>query len=102
MDKVEALIDEFCKSHIEPNKDVNPSWKYLYIHAEQCKLCAGVVRAYASEDEARIEKANKAFTDYHFRNADETVNVLDDYYFEDVFKRWTSYVFDDQPLNVNF
>ena len=40
--------------------------------------------------------------DHYFRMADETVNVLDDYYYEDVFTRWTSYVFDDQPLNVNF
>ena len=102
MDKVIALVDEFKKSHIEPNKDTNPSWKYLYIHTEQCKICAEVVRAYAKGDEEQIKKACDAFTDYHFRMAPETVNVLDDYYFEDVFPRWTSYVFDGKPLNVNF
>ena len=102
MDKVDALVDEFRKTHLEPNKDVNPSWRYLYVHTEQLKICTEVVRAYASEDEARIEKACKAYTEQHFRMAEETVNVLDDYYYEDVFKRWTSYIFDGKPLNVNF
>ena len=97
MDAIDALVDEFKASHIEPNKDVNASWKYLWYHTDYCKHYTALIRAYISGDEANIETQTKAFTAYHFSIEPETHTVLDNFYFDEVYQRWIKRVFANKP-----
>ncbi len=102
MDGIDALIDGFKTSHIEPKKDVNESWKYLWYHATYAKMYAELVRRYAKEDEAGIEEQTKALTEYHFSIEPEVHTVLDNSYFDEVYQRWIKRVFANKPVEVDF
>ncbi len=102
MDGLDKLIDEFTKSHIEPNKDKNASWRYLWYHTTYAKMYAELVRRYAHGDEAGIEEQTKALTAYHFSLEPETHTVLDNSYFDEVYQRWIKRVFSNKPVEVDF
>ncbi len=99
MDAIDALVDEFKASHIEPNKEVNASWKYLWYHTDYCKHYTALIRAYISGDEAQMEEKTKAFTAYHFSIEPETHTVLDNFYFDEVYQRWIKRVFANKPTD---
>ena len=102
MDGIDTLAESFLASHIEPHKDDNMSWTYLYSHATYCRMYAELVRCYAREDEAAIEAQTKAFTAYHFSLEPETHAVLDNFYFDEVYQRWIKRVFANKPTTVDF
>ncbi len=99
MDAIDALVDDFVKSHIEPNKDKDASWYYLSYHAEYCKMYAELIRCYCSEDEAKIEAQTKAFTSFHFEHEPELHTVLDSCLFDEVYQRWIKRVFANKPTD---
>ncbi len=88
MDGVDKLVDSFKLSHIDKNKDKDASWKYLWYHAEHCKLYAAVVRAFALGDEAEKDESMKAFTDFTYRTEPVLHTVHDAAYFNGVYKGW--------------
>jgi len=102
MNGVDETVDAFMESHIKKMRYVNDSWNYLWYHAEYCKMYAELVRCYIDGDEAKIEAQTKAFTEFHFKNKRELSNVLDNFYFDEVYQRWIKRVFANKPMSVDF
>ncbi len=102
MDAVDALIDSFFAEFIEKKRGVNDSWNYLWYHAAYCKMYAELVRCYIRGDETEIDTQTKAFTEFHFANQRELHNVLDNFYFDEVYQRWIKRVFANKPTTVDF
>jgi len=100
MNGVDETVDAFMESHIKKMRYVNDSWNYLWYHAEYCKMYAELVRCYIDGDEAKIEAQTKAFTDYHFKHKRELHDVLDNFYFDEVYQRWIKRVFANKPTNT--
>ncbi len=89
MDAIDATVDAFKASHIDRNRGKDASWKYLWYHAEHCKLFAQLIRRYALDDEEGKDAAIKALADFTYGTEPELHTVHDAAYFNGVFKGWT-------------
>ncbi len=100
MDAVDALVDEFKSTHIDAKKDSNASWKYLWYHADICKMYAELIRRYSLGDELKIKEQTKAFTEFHFSLEPEIHTVFDNCLFDEVYQRWIKRVYSNRATDA--
>ena len=99
MNAVDELVHGFKMSHIDKNKDKDASWKYLWYHAEHCKLYAELIRRYANDDFEGVKDQERAFTDFTYKSEPELHTVHDAAYFNSVYKSWTKRLFVNRDNN---
>ena len=76
--EAKRIIADFKEKHLVPNKDVNPSWKYLYLHADICTLYADLAIAGAkSGTDENYAKEKARFKQHLHEHRHEIHHVFD-------------------------
>jgi len=71
------LITEFRDKHIEPHKDENLTWRYLYLHAEFAYRYAELIKTHDLPDTDLHEKTRDEFFAWLWSMEDEIHRVFD-------------------------
>ena len=75
--RAKDIICDFKEKYLIPNKDINPSWNYLRLHAEICLLYADLAIVAAKHDKDEYEKETERFKQYLHEHRKEIHHVFD-------------------------
>ena len=75
--KAKELIESFKSTHLIKNRDINPSWNYLFLHANIALLYADLAIVGAGRDKDEYEKEKERFKQYLHEHRHEIHHVFD-------------------------
>ncbi len=82
-DAAVELIKEFRKSVIEPRKDEDNTWRYLWIHSEFVERFAKLIKIHDQPDVELQDKVRAEFVDWIWSIEDDIHRVFDHFEFLD-------------------
>ena len=77
MAAIHELVADFREKYLNPSKDKNASWKYLWYHADYCDIYADVIHAYICESEEKAKEMADKMNAFCCETEPELHNVFD-------------------------